>query len=55
LSDAETDLKKMMRDGAADEEIFLLFEQAMKNKQEKHRLNEAGPAFKERGMSQIGG
>ena len=56
LSDAEMDLRAVLRRNAADDEIVELFRQAVRSKPSSHHLaEEEGQAFKERGMSQIGG
>jgi cyclic pyranopterin phosphate synthase len=56
LSDAEFDLRAILRSNATDEDIAELFGQAVRSKPSSHHLkDENGQAFQVRGMSQIGG
>jgi cyclic pyranopterin phosphate synthase len=52
----EWDLRQPMRDGASDQQLAAIVQDAVAHKELKHRINE-GPAFQRasRSMSQIGG
>ncbi|HWP81621.1 MAG TPA: GTP 3',8-cyclase MoaA, partial [Bacteroidota bacterium] len=51
----ETDLKKLLRDGAGDEELKRRVIRAVQEKEEGHLINQPGFVRPERTMSQIGG
>jgi cyclic pyranopterin phosphate synthase len=55
FSRREWDLKTPLRDGAADEELVELIRWAVRHKELKHKINDAGFVRASRSMSQIGG
>jgi cyclic pyranopterin phosphate synthase len=55
FSRREWDLKKPLRDGASDAELARLLRFAVRHKELKHRINDAGFVRASRSMSQIGG
>jgi len=55
FSRREWDLKAPLRDGATDDELAELIRFAVRHKELKHKINEAGFVRASRSMSQIGG
>jgi cyclic pyranopterin phosphate synthase len=55
FSRREWDLKEPLRNGASDEELERLVRVAVRHKELKHRINDAGFVRASRSMSQIGG
>jgi cyclic pyranopterin phosphate synthase len=55
FSRREWDLKTPLRDGASDDELVELFRFAVRHKELKHKINDAGFVRASRSMSQIGG
>jgi cyclic pyranopterin phosphate synthase len=55
FSRREWDLKTPLRNGASDDELVKLLRLAVRNKELKHRINDAGFVRASRSMSQIGG
>jgi GTP 3',8-cyclase len=55
FSRREWDLKTPLRDGASDDELVDLIRFAVRHKELKHRINDAGFVRASRSMSQIGG
>src|SRR5829696_8282848 len=55
FSRREWDLKTPLREGASDEELSDLIRLAVRHKELKHRINDAGFVRASRSMSQIGG
>jgi len=54
LSDRQVDLRAPMRNGCSDEEILAIFKQAMKLKQERHKMGQTDDSVLTQ-MSSIGG
>jgi GTP 3',8-cyclase len=55
FSRREWDLKTPLRDGASDDELTELLRWAVRHKELKHKINDAGFVRASRSMSQIGG
>ncbi len=55
FSRREWDLKSALRDGSSDEHLVELIRYAVRHKELKHRINDAGFVRASRSMSQIGG
>jgi GTP 3',8-cyclase len=55
FSRREWDLKTALRDGSSDEQVTELIRYAVRHKELKHRINDAGFVRASRSMSQIGG
>ena len=55
FSRREWDLKTPLRDGATDEDLVELIRWAVRHKELKHKINDAGFVRASRSMSQIGG
>jgi GTP 3',8-cyclase len=55
FSRREWDLKTPLRDGASDEDLVALIRWAVRHKELKHKINDAGFVRASRSMSQIGG